>query len=39
MLTKFNVDALSRNPIGEVMDDDDFSEKIQDLKTIQTRQE
>ncbi len=33
-----NVDALSRNLVGEAMDDDDFSEEIQDLKTIQTRQ-
>jgi len=26
-----NVDALSRNPVGPATDDDDFSEKIQDI--------
>jgi hypothetical protein len=26
-----NVDALSRNPVGEAKDDDDFSEEIQDI--------
>jgi len=26
-----NVDALSRNPVGLVADDDDFSEEIQDI--------
>jgi hypothetical protein len=26
-----NVDALSRNPVGEAVDDDDFNEKIQDI--------
>jgi hypothetical protein len=28
-----NVDALSRNPVGEAVDDDDFSEEIQDIGT------
>jgi hypothetical protein len=28
-----NVDALSRNPVGEAADDDDFSEEIQDIGT------
>jgi len=26
-----NADALSRNPVGQATDDDDFNEKIQDL--------
>jgi hypothetical protein len=30
-----NVDALSRNPVGKVADDDDFSEEIQDIGTKQ----
>jgi hypothetical protein len=30
-----NVDALSRNPVGEAKDDDDFSEEIQDIRTEQ----
>ncbi len=30
-----NVDALSRNPVGEATDDDDFSEEIQDIGTKQ----
>jgi hypothetical protein len=28
-----NVDTLSRNPVGEAADDDDFSEEIQDIGT------
>jgi hypothetical protein len=28
-----NVDALSRNPVGEAVDDDDFSREIQDIGT------
>ncbi len=31
-----NVDALSRNPMGQATDDDDFSEEIQDTGTMQT---
>jgi hypothetical protein len=31
-----NVDALSKNLVGPATDDDDFSEKIQDIKSIQT---
>ncbi len=31
-----NVDALNRNPVGLAMDDDDFSEEIQDIGSIQT---
>jgi hypothetical protein len=31
-----NVDALSRNPIGQATDDDDFSEEIQDIGIMQT---
>jgi hypothetical protein len=31
-----NVDALSRNPVGPVADDDDFSEEIQDIASTQT---
>jgi len=34
-----NVDTLSGNLVGEVMDDDNFSEEIQGLKTIQTKQQ
>jgi hypothetical protein len=30
-----NVDALSRNPIGQATDDDDFNEEIQDIGTMQ----
>jgi hypothetical protein len=26
-----NVDALSRNPVGSAVDDDDFDEEIQDI--------
>ncbi len=32
------MDALNRNLVEEAMDDDDFNEEIQDLKTIQTKQ-
>ncbi|CAM6011102.1 unnamed protein product [Sphagnum balticum] len=28
-----NVDALSRNPVGEAQDDDDFCEEIRDIST------
>jgi len=28
-----NVDALSRNPVGEAQDDDDFCEEIRDVST------
>ncbi len=31
-----NVDALSRNLVGQATDDDDFSEKIQDIGAMQT---
>ncbi len=31
-----NVDALSRNPVGPAMDDDDFCEEIQDIENAQT---
>jgi len=31
-----NVNALSRNPIGPAMDDDDFCEEIQDIGNAQT---
>jgi hypothetical protein len=31
-----NVDALSRNLVGQATDDDDFSEEIQDIGTMQT---
>ncbi len=31
-----NVDVLSRNPVGPAMDDDDFSEEIQDIGNKQT---
>jgi hypothetical protein len=31
-----NVDALSRNPIGPAMEDDDFCEEIQDIRNAQT---
>ncbi len=30
-----NVDALSRNPVGQATDDDNFNEEIQDIKFIQ----
>ncbi len=30
-----NVDFLSRNPVGQATDDDDFSEKIQDIESVQ----
>ncbi len=30
-----NVDALSRNPVGAAVDDDDFGQEIQDLATKQ----
>jgi hypothetical protein len=30
-----NVDALSRNPMGEAADDEDFNEEIQDIGTNQ----
>jgi hypothetical protein len=30
-----NVDALSRNPVGEAKDDDDFCEEIRDISTGQ----
>jgi hypothetical protein len=30
-----NVDALSRNPVGAVVDDDDFGQEVQDLATKQ----
>ncbi len=30
-----NVDALSKNPMGQATNDDDFSEEIQDVGTIQ----
>ncbi len=30
-----NADVLSRNPVGEAMDDDDFSREIQDIGTKQ----
>ncbi len=29
-----NADALSRNPVGQATDDDDFSEKVQDVGTM-----
>jgi hypothetical protein len=29
-----NIDALSKNPMGPTMDDDDFSEEIQDIRSI-----
>jgi hypothetical protein len=31
-----NVDALSRNPIGQATDDDDFNVEIQDIGIVQT---
>jgi hypothetical protein len=31
-----NVDALSRNPVGPAMDDDDFCEGIQDIRNAHT---
>jgi len=30
-----NVDALSRNPVESIVDDDDFSEEIQDIADTQ----
>jgi hypothetical protein len=30
------VDALSRNPVGSAVDDDDFGEEIQDIAGTQT---
>ncbi len=33
-LKHMNVDALSRNLVGPTMDDDDFSEEIQDIGSI-----
>jgi hypothetical protein len=30
-----NVDALSRNPMGPATNDNDFSEKIQDIGSVQ----
>ncbi len=30
-----NVDGLSRNLVGPTMDDDDFSEEIQDIRSMQ----
>jgi hypothetical protein len=30
-----NVDILSRNPMGVATDDDDLSEEIQDIKSVQ----
>jgi len=29
-----NADALSRNPVGQATDDDDFSEEVQDVGTM-----
>jgi hypothetical protein len=29
------VDALSKNPVGSAVDDDDFGEEIQDIAGIQ----
>jgi hypothetical protein len=29
-----NADALSRNPVGQATNDDDFSEEVQDVETI-----
>jgi hypothetical protein len=31
-----NIDALSRNPVGQATDDDNFSEEIRDMGTVQT---
>ncbi len=31
-----NVDALSKNPVGQATDDDDFNEEIQDIGIMQT---
>ncbi|CAM6077041.1 unnamed protein product [Sphagnum tenellum] len=31
-----NVDALSRNPVGQATDDDDFRKEILDVGTVQT---
>ncbi len=30
-----NVDALSKNPVGLAMNDDDFNEKIWDIGSVQ----
>jgi hypothetical protein len=30
-----NVDDLSKNPMGQAIDDDDFNEEIQDFKIVQ----
>jgi hypothetical protein len=35
-LMHINVDALSRNPVGPIVDDNDFSEEIQDIASTQT---
>jgi hypothetical protein len=35
-LKHINVDALSKNPVGQATNDDDLSEKIQDIGTMQT---
>ncbi len=35
-LRHINVDALSRNPVGSAVEDDDFSEEIQDVGNAQT---
>jgi hypothetical protein len=35
-LRHMNVDALSRNPVGPAMDDDDLCEEIQDIGNAQT---
>jgi len=35
-LRHINVDALSRNPVGPTMEDDDFCEEIQDIGNAQT---
>jgi hypothetical protein len=31
-----NVDVLSKNLVGQAMDDDNFSEEIQDIGIVQT---
>ncbi len=31
-----NVDALSKNPVGQATDDNDFNEEIHDVETVQT---
>jgi hypothetical protein len=35
-LKHINVDALSKNLVGQATDDDDFNEEIQDIGTVQT---